>query len=111
VDTALLRRLPGATPDGELDGAGNEPAGQVARRRTRRPATLPLAPAARAVEDQEDQADTVEQPDWAAALAQAHDSALACLRGLPDRPVGSGASRPALLVALGGPLPEAPEDP
>ena len=53
----------------------------------------------------------VQEPDWAAPLAEAHDSALAYLTGLPDRPVGSGASRSQLRAALGGPLPEAPDDP
>ena len=53
----------------------------------------------------------MEEPDWAAPLGQAYDSALAYLTGLPARPVGSSASRPALRAALGGPLPEAPEDP
>jgi glutamate/tyrosine decarboxylase-like PLP-dependent enzyme len=52
----------------------------------------------------------VQAPDWA-PLAEAHDNALAYLRGLPARPVGSTASRAELRAALGGPLPEAPEDP
>jgi glutamate/tyrosine decarboxylase-like PLP-dependent enzyme len=53
----------------------------------------------------------VEAPDWAAVLGQAYDSALDYLTGLPTRAVGSSASRPAMRSALGGPLPEAPEDP
>jgi glutamate/tyrosine decarboxylase-like PLP-dependent enzyme len=53
----------------------------------------------------------VQAPDWAAPLAEAHDSALAYLTGLPARPVGSGASRAELRAALGGSLPESPEDP
>jgi glutamate/tyrosine decarboxylase-like PLP-dependent enzyme len=53
----------------------------------------------------------VQAPDWAAPLAEAHDSALAHLTGLPARPVGSSASRAELRAALGGSLPEAPEDP
>jgi glutamate/tyrosine decarboxylase-like PLP-dependent enzyme len=53
----------------------------------------------------------VQAPDWAAPLAEAHDSALAYLTGLPARPVGSGAGRAELRAVLGGSLPEAPEDP
>jgi glutamate/tyrosine decarboxylase-like PLP-dependent enzyme len=41
----------------------------------------------------------------------AYDSALAYLSGLPDRPVGSRASRAEMLASLGGPLPERPSDP
>jgi glutamate/tyrosine decarboxylase-like PLP-dependent enzyme len=57
------------------------------------------------------EADDVEQPDWAGPLATAYDSALAHLTGLPDRPVGAGASLEELHTALGGPLPEGPDDP
>jgi len=57
------------------------------------------------------EADDVEQPDWAGPLATAYDSALAHLTGLPDRPVGAGASLEELHAALGGPLPEGPDDP
>jgi glutamate/tyrosine decarboxylase-like PLP-dependent enzyme len=53
----------------------------------------------------------VEKPDWAAPLAEAYEQALAFLNGLPDRPVGARAGRPELLAALGGPVPEVPEDP
>jgi glutamate/tyrosine decarboxylase-like PLP-dependent enzyme len=53
----------------------------------------------------------MERPDWAGPLATAYDSALAHLTGLPDRPVGSGATLQELHAALGGPLPEGPEDP
>jgi glutamate/tyrosine decarboxylase-like PLP-dependent enzyme len=53
----------------------------------------------------------VEQPDWAGPLATAYDSALAHLTGLADRPVGAGAGLEELHTALGGPLPERPDDP
>ena len=45
-------------------------------------------------------------------LAAAADHAAAFLDGLPDRPVGPAQTDPAALgEALGGPLPEGPEDP
>jgi glutamate/tyrosine decarboxylase-like PLP-dependent enzyme len=53
----------------------------------------------------------MEQPDWAGPLATAYDSALAHLTGLPDRPVGASTSLEELHTALGGPLPEGPDDP
>ncbi|GAA4558579.1 pyridoxal-dependent decarboxylase [Planotetraspora kaengkrachanensis] len=52
----------------------------------------------------------VEKPDWDAPLAEAYDRALGYLTALPDRPVGSTATRADLLAALGGPLPEGPRD-
>jgi glutamate/tyrosine decarboxylase-like PLP-dependent enzyme len=53
----------------------------------------------------------VEQPQWAAALGEAYNQALAYLTALPDRPVGTAVSRQELRAALGGPVPEAPGDP
>ncbi len=44
-------------------------------------------------------------------LAHAHERALAFLDSLPDRPVAPRASFEELTAALGGPLPEAPQDP
>src|SRR5689334_21653454 len=55
--------------------------------------------------------DVMEQPDWAAPLGQAYESALAFLTGLPTRPVGARTNALALKSDLGGPLPETPEDP
>ena len=53
----------------------------------------------------------MEQPDWAAPLGNAYESALAFLTGLPTRPVGARTSDLDLQSGLGGPLPETPEDP
>ena len=53
----------------------------------------------------------MEQPDWAAPLGNAYESALAFLTGLPTRPVGARTSDRDLQAGLGGPLPETPEDP
>src|SRR6185369_6685147 len=55
--------------------------------------------------------DVMEQPDWAAPLGNAYESALAFLTGLPTRPVGARTSDLDLQSGLGGPLPETPEDP
>ena len=44
-------------------------------------------------------------------LAHAHEQALEFLNSLPDRPVAPRASFEELTAALGGPLPEAPQDP
>lgn len=44
-------------------------------------------------------------------LRRAAELASAFLRELPDRHVGARADRPALMSAMGGPLPEAGEDP
>ncbi len=44
-------------------------------------------------------------------LTHAHERAMAFLNSLPERPVAPLASFDALLAALGGPLPEAPQDP
>jgi glutamate/tyrosine decarboxylase-like PLP-dependent enzyme len=53
----------------------------------------------------------MERPDWAGPLTTAYEHALAHLTTLPDRPVGTAASREELRAALGGPVPEGPEDP
>ena len=53
----------------------------------------------------------MEQPDWAAPLGNAYESALAFLTGLPTRPVCARTSDLDLQSGLGGPLPETPEDP
>jgi glutamate/tyrosine decarboxylase-like PLP-dependent enzyme len=52
----------------------------------------------------------LEKPDWAAPLAEAYERSLAYLTTLPDRPVGSATDRLDLRAALGGPLPEVPQD-
>ena len=44
-------------------------------------------------------------------LAHAHERAMEFLNSLPDRPVAPRASFEELMAALGGPLPEAPQDP
>ena len=44
-------------------------------------------------------------------LAHAHERAMAFLNSLPDRPVAPRASFEELVAALGGPLPEASQDP
>jgi glutamate/tyrosine decarboxylase-like PLP-dependent enzyme len=44
-------------------------------------------------------------------LTLAHERAMAFLNSLPERPVASGASFDRLLETLGGPLPEASQDP
>ena len=44
-------------------------------------------------------------------LTHAHERAMAFLNSLPERPVAPRASFEELLAALGGPLPEAPQDP
>ena len=44
-------------------------------------------------------------------LAHAHDRAMAFLSSLPERPVAPQASFEELTAALGGPLPDAPQDP
>ena len=53
----------------------------------------------------------MEQPQWAAALTEAYNNALAFLEALPDRPVGTATTRSQLRDALAGPLPEKPTDP
>ena len=44
-------------------------------------------------------------------LTRAHERAMAFLNSLPERPVAARASFDELVVALGGPLPEASQDP
>jgi glutamate/tyrosine decarboxylase-like PLP-dependent enzyme len=53
----------------------------------------------------------MEQPDWKGPLGEAFDHALAYLEGLPARPVTTRAGLAELRAALGGPLPERPQDP
>src|SRR5688572_27300978 len=53
----------------------------------------------------------MRQPDWDGPLREAYTQALAHLRGLPDRAVGSRASLAELRKALGGALPDGPADP
>jgi glutamate/tyrosine decarboxylase-like PLP-dependent enzyme len=48
---------------------------------------------------------------FAAALDIAHERALAYLDSLPDRPVAGRATTAELVEALGGPLPDEPQDP
>jgi hypothetical protein len=52
----------------------------------------------------------MQEPDWAAVLAEACRQASAYLAGLPDRPVGPRAGAAELRKALGGSLPESPDD-
>jgi glutamate/tyrosine decarboxylase-like PLP-dependent enzyme len=52
----------------------------------------------------------MEAPDWKRPLGEAFDHALAYLEGLPDRPVTSRASLAEMRAALGGPLPERPQE-
>ena len=47
----------------------------------------------------------------AAALSVAHEHAARFLAGLPDRPVWARATYADMLAALGGPLPDAGQDP
>ncbi|MDQ4126231.1 MAG: aspartate aminotransferase family protein, partial [Actinomycetota bacterium] len=54
---------------------------------------------------------TATTTELAAALDAAHEVALRYVDSLPDRHVGSTASRASLLEALGGPLPDARSDP
>ena len=44
-------------------------------------------------------------------LTLAHERAMAFLNSLPERPVAPGASFERVLETLGGPLPEASQDP
>ena len=53
----------------------------------------------------------MDQPDWKGPLGEAFDQALAYLEGLPGRPPAGRASLPELRAALGGPLPERPQEP
>jgi len=53
----------------------------------------------------------VHEPDWKRPLGEAFDQALAWLEGLPTRPVPGRAGLAELRAALGGPLPERPQDP
>jgi glutamate/tyrosine decarboxylase-like PLP-dependent enzyme len=53
----------------------------------------------------------MDHPDWKAPLGEAFAHAVAYLDGLPERPVRAGASLAELRAALGGPLPEEPQDP
>jgi glutamate/tyrosine decarboxylase-like PLP-dependent enzyme len=53
----------------------------------------------------------VHEPDWKGPLGEAFEQAVAYLESLPERPVGSRADLDELRAALGGPLPEEPQDP
>ncbi|GAA1297336.1 aspartate aminotransferase family protein [Planotetraspora silvatica] len=52
----------------------------------------------------------MDKPDWAGPLTEAYERSLGYLTALPDRPVGNTMNWPDLREALGGPLPEGPED-
>ena len=51
----------------------------------------------------------MDRPDWKGALGEAFEQAVTYLDGLPDRPIRPEADLAQLRDALGGPLPDAPQ--
>jgi len=52
----------------------------------------------------------MDRPDWKAALGEALEHAVAYLESLPERPVRPAADLAQLREALGGPLPDGPQE-
>jgi glutamate/tyrosine decarboxylase-like PLP-dependent enzyme len=52
----------------------------------------------------------MDRPDWKSALEEAFEHAVAYLDGLPDRPIRPAADLAHLREALGGPLPDGPQE-
>jgi glutamate/tyrosine decarboxylase-like PLP-dependent enzyme len=60
--------------------------------------------------DDPDEEFAMREPDWTGPLDEAYASALAYLKSLPGRPVGDRTTPGQMRAALGGPLPDGPDD-